>query len=55
MRIAHVEASNVVPSLMTSWSSENAPEKVAGNTQKETYLRTFPKGMAVDLKNFLRA
>ena len=54
MKIAHVEASNVVPSLMASWSSDNIPEEVVRKPPKMTYSRTFLKGMIVDLKNFLR-
>ena len=52
--MAHVEASNVVPSSMTFQLSENVPEKVARNSPKKTYSRTFLKGMVVGLKDFLR-
>ena len=54
MKIAHMEASNVVPSLMTSQLSQNIPEKVVGNSLKTIYSNAFPKGIIVDLKNFLR-
>ena len=37
-KIAHVEASNVVPFSMTSWLSENVHEKVAGNSLKSNLL-----------------
>ena len=35
MKIAHAEASNVVPSLMTSCLSKNVPEKVARKSPKK--------------------
>ena len=44
MKIAHVEASNVVPSLTTSQLSENIPEKVAGKSPKSDLLENHPKG-----------
>ena len=53
MKIGHVEASNVVPSLMTSRLSENVPEKVAGKSPKNDLLENLPKGND-RLKNFLR-
>ena len=34
MKIAHVEASNVVPSFVSSQVFENIPKKVAGNSLK---------------------
>ena len=34
MKIAHVEASKVIPSLVSSQVSENIPEKVVGNSLK---------------------
>ena len=43
-KIAHVEASNVVPSLMASWLSKNVPEKVAGKSPKSDLLKNIPKG-----------
>ena len=54
MKIADVEASNVVPSLMTSQLYENIPEKVQENLQKAAYLRTFPERRTVDSKSFLK-
>ena len=44
MKIAHVEASNVVPPLMTSWLSENVPEKVEGKSPKSDILENLPEG-----------
>ena len=41
IKIAHVEASNVVPSLMTSWLSENVPEKVARKSPKSDLLENL--------------
>ena len=38
MKIAHVEASNVVPSFMSSQLTENIPEKFAGNSWKSDLL-----------------
>ena len=54
MKIAHVEASNIVPSLVPSQLSKNVPEKVVGNALKMTYSRTYPKKMRVGLKSFMR-
>ena len=39
-----MEASSVVPSLMTSQSSENTPKKVVGKTPKSDLLENLPKG-----------
>ena len=43
MKIAHVEASNVVPSLMASRLSKNVPEKVMGKPLKSDLLENLPK------------
>ena len=43
MKIAHVEASNVVSSLMTSQLCENVPEKVAGKPPKGSLLENLPR------------
>ena len=53
-KIAHVEASNVVPSFVGSQVSENIPKKVVGNSPKATYSRTYPKRMEVGLKRYWR-
>ena len=44
MKIGHVEASNVVPPLMTSQLSKNLPEKVAGKSPKSNLLEKLPEG-----------
>ena len=43
MKIAHVEASNVVPSLLSSEVSENVPEKFLGNCPKSNLLKNLPE------------
>ena len=43
MKIAHVEASNVVPSFANSQVSKNILEKVAGNVPKSNLLENRPK------------
>ena len=43
MKIAHVEASNVVPSFANSQVSENVLEKVVGNVLKMDLLKNLPK------------
>ena len=39
MKIAHVEASNVVPSLMTSCLLKKVPKKIAGKSPKKRLTR----------------
>ena len=43
MKIAPVEASNLVPSIVSSQVSENVPEKVVGNSPKSNLLENLPK------------
>ena len=43
-KIAHVEASNVVPSLMSSQWLENMPKKVARNSLKSDLFKNLPEG-----------
>ena len=43
MKIAHVEASNIVPPMVSSWMPENIPEQDVGNALKKSYSRTYPK------------
>ena len=43
MNIAHVEASNVVPSLVTSQLLKNVLKTVAGNSPKSDLLENLPK------------
>ena len=42
IKIAHVEASNVVPSLMTTQLYKNMPMKVAGKSLKGNLLKNLP-------------
>ena len=42
-----MEASNVVPSSMTSRLSKKVPEKVAGESLKRDLLEKLPKGNSV--------
>ena len=42
-KIAYVETSNIVPTLVPSQLSENIPEKVAGNSLKNNLLENLPK------------
>ena len=50
MKIAHVEASNVVPPLAVPQLNENIPEKVAGNAPKGDLLWNLPKENIGSLK-----
>ena len=43
MKIAHVEASKVIPSLVSSQVSKNVPEKVAGNSFESDLLENLPE------------
>ena len=43
-KIAHVDASNVVPSLLTSQLFENVPDKVVGNSLKSKLVKNLPEG-----------
>ena len=42
-KIAYVEASKVIPSLLSSQLSENVPKKVVGNSPKSNLLNNLPK------------
>ena len=42
-KIAHVEASNIVPSLISSQVPKNIPKKVAGNAPENNLLKNLPK------------
>ena len=44
MKIAHVEASNVVPPLTVPQLDKNMPEKVVGNPLKRDLLKNLPRG-----------
>ena len=43
MKIAHVEASNIVPTMVKQGLSENILEKEAGNVLKSTLLKDVPE------------
>ena len=42
-KIAHVEASNIVPPLISSQVPENVPEQVVGNAPENNLLENLPK------------
>ena len=42
MKIAHVEANNIVPTMVSSGMSENMLKKEAGNAQRSTLLKNIP-------------
>ena len=42
MKIAHVEASNIVPTMVNQGMPKNVPEKKAGNALKSTLLENVP-------------
>ena len=43
IKIGHVEASNIVPPLISSQVPQNVPEKVVENTLENNLLRNLPK------------
>ena len=43
MKVAHVEAGNVVPPIMATELYENVPEKTAGKATRSDLLRNLPK------------
>ena len=55
MKIAHVEASNVVPPFVSSQLSENVPKKVAGNSLKSDLLKNPPEENGGRLKKILES
>ena len=44
MKIAHVEASNIVPPLTVPQLDENMLKRVAGNPPKSNLLKNLPRG-----------
>ena len=54
MKVAHVEASNVVTPLMSPHLDKNMPEKVTGDTPKSDPLKNLPKGNDSRLKKLLK-
>ena len=55
IKIAHVEASNVVLSSMSSWLSKNVPVKVARQSLKRELLKNLPKGNSVRLEKLFNS
>ena len=55
MKIAHVEASNVVPSFASCQLSENVLEKVMGNVLKSNLLMNLPKEEEGRVENILES
>ena len=45
-KIAHVEASNIVPPLISSQMPENVPKQVAGNAPESNLLENLPREKA---------
>ena len=50
-----MEASNVVPSCMTSWLSENIPKMVARNPPKSNLLENHPEGSGSRLEKLFES
>ena len=42
MKIAHVEASNIIPPMVSSWMPENVPKQDVGNAPKNILLENLP-------------
>ena len=55
MKIAHVEASNVVPSFVSSLMSKNVPEMVVGNALESNLLKNLPKEEEGRVKKILKS
>ena len=49
-KIAHVEASSIVPPMVSSWMSENILEKDAGNAPKNNLLENVPEAKEERIK-----
>ena len=54
-KIAHVEASNVIPSFVSSQVSENVPKTVVGNSLKSDLLKNLPEENGGRLKKILES
>ena len=54
MKIAHVEASSVIPPTVATELYENMPEKAAGKARKSDLLRNLPKEKRSRLQKFLK-
>ena len=48
MKIAHVEASNIVPTMVKQRLSESILEEEAGNVLKNTFLENIPEAKKKD-------
>ena len=55
MKIAHVEAGNVVPPIVVPQLNENVAEKVAGNAPKGNLLENLPKRNEGRLQNLFES
>ena len=55
MKIAHLDASNVVPSFASSSVSENVLEKVVGNALKSNLLENLPTEEESRVKKILKS
>ena len=53
-KIAHVEASNIVPPLISSQVPGNVPKQVAGNAPENNLLENLPKEKEGRVKKILR-
>ena len=53
MKISHVEASNIVPTMVKQGLSENILEKEAGNVPKSTLLEQVPKAKEKRIEKIL--
>ena len=54
-KIAHVEASSIVPPMVSSRMSENVLQKEAGNAPKSTLLKNVPKAKEEMIKEILES
>ena len=54
-KIAHVEASNIVPTMVKQRLSENILEKEAGNAPKTPYLRVVPEAKEKRIEKILES
>ena len=54
-KIAHVEASSIVPPMVNSWMSQNVLENDAGNALKSNLLKNVPKAKEERIKEILES
>ena len=55
MKIAHVEASNIVPTMVNQRLSKNVLEKEAGNVPKSTLLQNVPNAREERIEKILES